>query len=253
MCYSCASGLPAGYQWEPRGSVLFLSIVFGFWICVRILTVLGALDAGHKWWDRTEHGWKKALMLHCLESHRFLLQLFCSPTGVTLILSGECPTHPRVGVNFPPQAVCQGFPLSSSITHTRGHLGGPFAGPLAPAFALSCPFLRHKLEFSISCDRSHVCSRVLWHSTGCGSMWGQHAGDLFEMGRYCVCRGWQCDPGSPFRPPSQSSALGTWKDQWGDKPYEKSFPRSFAPVPFSGSERLNWPVDMSTGAQKKSG
>lgn len=100
-------------------------------------------------------------------------------------------------MNFLPQAACQGFPLPSSISHTRGHLGGPLAGPLAPAFALSCPLLRHKLQLSISCDRSHICSQALRHSAGHGSMWGQHVRDLSEVGKCCVCSGWQSDPWSP--------------------------------------------------------
>lgn len=144
-----------------------------------------------------------------------------------------------MGVNSPPRAVCQGFPLPSSIIHTRGHLGGPFAGPLAPAFALSCPFLRHKLQLSISCDRSHICSGVQQAVV----MWGQCARDLSEMGKGYVCRGWWCDPSGPLWLPARSlgSALGTWKDQRGEKPCGKDFPRDFAPASFSGSGRLNCP------------
>lgn len=80
-----------------------------------------------------------------------------------------------MGVNFSPQAVCEGFPLPSSIIHTRGHLGGPFADPLAPAFAPYGLFLRHKLQLSIRGDRSLICSGVLRHSVNHGSIWGQCA------------------------------------------------------------------------------
>ena len=39
--------------WLPEGVLLF-SVVFGFWICVRILTVLDVLEAGHKQKDNTQ-------------------------------------------------------------------------------------------------------------------------------------------------------------------------------------------------------
>lgn len=102
-----------------------------------------------------------------------------------------------MGVNFPSQAVCEGFPLPSSIIQKRGHLGGPFAGPLALAFALPGLFLMHNLQLSISGDRSFICSGALQHSANSGSMWGQCAGTFLKLSKCC-------DPDGPLKIPAQS-------------------------------------------------
>lgn len=135
----------------------------------------------------------------------------------------SCPAHilrvkliPKSGWVwiFPLRLFVRGFLCPPPLSIQEVISEALFAGPLAPAFALSCPFLRHKLQLSVSCDRSHICSGALWHSAGHGSMWGQRAGDLSEMRKCCVCSGWQCDPSGPLRPPAQrlGAALGTWKD-----------------------------------------
>lgn len=53
LWYPGASGLPGpSLPARTPSSVFLLSVVFGFWVCVRILTVLGALEDGHKQKDK---------------------------------------------------------------------------------------------------------------------------------------------------------------------------------------------------------